>query len=77
MFDAKDRWGQTALSEAIYFKHDGIAELLRRHQHSEKNQNGQVLWKNIVNKKVIVTQRRSCPLMKVQNNSFCTISHLY
>ena len=78
-FDAKDRWGQTALSEAIYFKHDGIAKLLRRHQRSlvEQQMNGQVLWKNIVNKKVIVTQRRSCPLMKVQNNSFCTISYLY
>ena len=55
-FDARDRWGQTALSEAIYFKHDGIAKLLRRHQRLGEPQNGMKHWKNIVENKVVVAQ---------------------
>mgnify|MGYP001188714605 FL=1 len=76
-FDAKDRWGQTALSEAIYFKHDGIAKLLRRHQRLGE-QNGIVNWKNIVNKKVFGTQRVKIKFDKhhVKKNSFGFGSHL-
>ena len=56
--NAKDRWGQTAMSEAIYFKHHDIVKLLQKYDRRGlgKQAYGKLHWKQIVEKKVMVQE---------------------